>query len=103
MDTQEALVLNTAFELATEWGENFRKPIGDRLSARFPDAGRLDFEKIEQTVREAEYFIYSLGERELAGEITESDITRLAVERFPWLKPDNAARLKNIAMYYARR
>lgn len=96
-------ILNAALELSTEWGENFRKPIAERLIARFPEIAPADVARIEQIVKEAEYFIYSLGERELAGEISESDITRLAAERFPWLDPAHAARLKNIAMYYARR
>lgn len=96
-------ILNAALALSVEWGENFRKPIGERLLARFADIEPDDMAHIEQVVKDAEYLIYSLGEKELAGEITESEITRFARDKFPWLDAANAARLKNIAMYYARR
>lgn len=96
-------ILIAALELSTEWGENFRMPIGDRLLALFSEIDADNIPEIERIVKEAEYFIYSLGEKELAGEIAESDITRIASEQIPWLDAANAARLKNIAMYYARR
>jgi len=96
-------VLNAALELATEWGENFRKPIAERLNARFPDLTMNDIVEMESYVREAESRIYEIAEMEERGEILESDITRIAAEEFPWMDGNHIGRLKNIGMYYARR
>lgn len=96
-------ILNAAFELVTEWGENFRKPIVERMQNRFPSLTEKEIADAEAVAKEAEYYIYSLGEKELAGEISETQITTLAMEKYPWLESRHAARLSNISMYYARR
>lgn len=96
-------VLNAALEFATEWGENFRKPIAERMLVRFPELSEAEIAEIEAAVRKAEYRIYEIAEMEMRGEISESDITRIAAEEFPWLEGHHIGRLKNIGMYYARR
>lgn len=103
MNELDAEVLNVALELATEWGENFRKPIGDRMRKRFPDLTEDDITEAERYAKQAESRIYTLAEMEERGEISENDITRLAAEEFPWLDGSHIGRLKNIGMYYARR
>ncbi len=95
--------MNTALELATEWGENFRKPIVDRMKARFPGLTEDDITEAERYAKETESRIYELAEKEERGEISESDITRLAAEEFPLLDGGHIGRLTNIGMYYARR
>lgn len=103
MDKFDPAILNAALELATEWGENFRKPIAERLNARFPDLTETDIAEIESFVRKAESRIYEIAEMEERGEILEADITRIAAEEFPWMDGGDIGRLKNIGMYYARR
>ena len=99
----ETDLLNKALELATEWGENFQKPIHDRIRVFYPELTDREVDKLTKRVREAEYYIYELAERELEGKITEADIRPKALERYPWLSDRNVARLSNIGMYYARR
>lgn len=99
----EADLLNKALELATEWGENYQKPIHDRLRVFYPALADKEIDKLTKQVREAEYYIYKLAEWELAGKITEADIRPKAHERYPWLSDRNVARLSSIGMYYARR
>ncbi|HMT07146.1 MAG TPA: hypothetical protein PKA82_04010 [Pyrinomonadaceae bacterium] len=96
-------ILNLALELATEWGENFRKPIHDRLRVSHPNLTDAEIDELSTIVRHAESRIYALAEDELAGKIAEGDITSAAIRDFSWLSPTNAGRLKNIGMYYARR
>ncbi|MBK9154144.1 MAG: hypothetical protein IPM25_08000 [Chloracidobacterium sp.] len=96
-------ILNAALELATEWGENFRKPIAERMISRFPELSEDEISEIEAFVRKAEYRIYEIAEMEERGEITEGAITRIAAEEFPWMDGGHIGRLKNIGMYYARR
>jgi hypothetical protein len=96
-------LLNTALGLATEWGENFRKPIHDRLREKYPDLTDERIEEITTLVRLAESRIYALAEDRNSGTITESDAARIARAEFPWLDHSNIARLSNIGMYYANR
>lgn len=96
-------LLNAALELVTEWGENFGKPIDDRILAIYPQLTSDEIAALTKISREAEYFIYSLAERELAGEISETEIPQLAVREHPWLNAQNTARLTGIGMFYARK
>lgn len=96
-------LLNTALELTTEWGENYAKPIDERILAKYPDLTPDDITELTKISRVAESFIYSLAERELAGEISESDIPQLAVKEHRWLNPQNTSRLTGIGMFYARK
>ena len=96
-------LLNAALELATEWGDNFCKPINERILVNYPDLTESDIEQLTAITREAESYIYTCGERELAGEITEGDIVPEARRKYAWLDSNNASRLKNIGMFYARK
>ena len=96
-------LLNTALELTTEWGENYGKPIDKRILAKYPQLTPDEIAELTKMSREAEYFIYSLAEPELAGEISEGDIPRFAVKEHPWLNSQNTARLTGIGMFYARK
>jgi hypothetical protein len=96
-------ILNDALELTTEWGENFRKPIYERLKKKYPEISAELAEKTQKYCQKAESFMYALGEKELNGEISESDMIFLAQRQYPWVKAKHWYRLKNIAMFYARK
>ena len=96
-------ILNHALELATEWGDNFRKPIAERMKIKFPELRDEQIAEVEATVKKAEYRLYEIAAMEETGEITESDITLIAAREFPWMDASHLGRLKNIGMYYARR
>lgn len=78
-------LLNTALELTTEWGENYGKPIDDRILAKNPHLTPDEITELTKISCEVEYFIYALAERELAGEINEVEIQLLAVKEYRWL------------------
>lgn len=99
----DAELLNLALELTTEWGENYGKPIDERILLTYPELSAGEIHDLTARSREAEHFIYRLAEQELAGEIGEHDIVGLAHHRFGWLNASNAGRLKNIGMFYARK
>ena len=96
-------ILNHALELATEWGDSFRKPIAERMKTKFPELDDEQIAEIEALVRKAEYRIYEIAAMEETGEITENDSTLIAAREFPWMDAAHLGRLKNIGMYYARR
>ncbi len=102
-DDDETALLNKALELATEWGENFRKPIHDRLRVFYPELSDAEIDTLTATVRAAESRVYAIAELEMQGGISEFDIVNAVLAEFPWMDESQAARLKNIGMYYARR
>lgn len=101
-DYQPAL-LNKALELATEWGENYQKPIHDRIRRFYPDLSDAEIADLTNIATTAESRIYAIAEMELEGKISEFSIIDAVLVEFPWISEANAARLKNIGMYYARR
>lgn len=98
-----AEMMNHALELTTEWGENFRKPIDERMLRKYPELSSDDIARLKKVADEAESFILTLAERELAGEVNESDIIPMAQEKFPWVNENQLYRIKNIGMYWARK
>ncbi len=96
-------LLNYALKLTTEWGENFGKPIKERVLRLFPDLSDQEIAALTEISREAEYYIYDLAAQELDGKINEHDIIPLAKEQFTWLDRENSSRLANIGMFYARK
>ncbi len=96
-------LLNVAFELVTEWGENYGKPIHERILAKYPGLSSAEIDDLTRRSREAEHYIYKLAEMELEGDLSEIDIIPEARKRFAWLDSSNAGRLKNIGMFYARK
>jgi len=103
MDAFSDELLNKALELTTEWGENYGKPINDRILRLHTELTDAEITELTKYSREAERYIYELAEQELAGSIAEQDIVPLSRKRFRWLGEDNASRLKNIGMFYARK
>ncbi len=96
-------LLNYALKLTTEWGENYGKPINERILRLFPELSDEEIAALTKLSREAEYYIYDLATQELDGKIREDQIVPLACEKFGWLDAYNAARLANIGMFYARK
>lgn len=96
-------LLNCALELVTEWGENYGKPIHERILRAYPGLSPAEIDDLTKRAREAEHYIYKLAEQELDGALTEMDIIPEARKKFAWLDGSNAGRLKNIGMFYARK
>ena len=96
-------LLNDAFELATEWGENFAKPIHERMLKKHPELSVSDIDTLVKTAKDAESAIYRLCEEEEAGKIHEAEIFSTVSNQYIWLNPQHARRLIGIGMYYARR
>ncbi|MBL8124979.1 MAG: hypothetical protein KIT61_13665 [Pyrinomonadaceae bacterium] len=98
-----AEMMNHALAFATEWGENFRKPIDERMLRIYPNLSAGRIARLKKLADEAESYILRLAEDELAGNISESDIVPMARERYPWVDERQLYRIKNIGMYWARK
>jgi len=96
-------MMNHALALATEWGENFRKPINDRMRLKYPELTDEQITRLKKLADDAESCILSLADDELAGKITESHIVPTAREKYPWVDEHQLYRIKNYGMYWARK
>ena len=96
-------MMNHALELTTEWGENFRKPIDDRMRSRYPELTSEEIVRLKALADEAESYILNLAEREMNGEINELDIVPMAKQKYPWVYKGQLSRIINIGMYWARK
>lgn len=96
-------MMNHALALATEWGENFRQPINDRMRMKYPELTDDEIARLKKLADEAESYILSLADDELAGKIGESDIVPMAGKKYPWVDEPQLYRIKNYGMYWARK
>ncbi|MDI1241088.1 MAG: hypothetical protein PSX80_04120 [bacterium] len=96
-------MMNHALALATEWGENFRQPINDRMRFKYPELADNEIARLKKIADEAEACVLSLADEELAGKISESDIVPMAREKHPWVDEQELYRIKNYGMYWARK
>lgn len=98
-----AAMMNQALAFATEWGENFRKPIDERMLRIYPSLKPEQIIRLKEIADAAEACILKLAEDELAGRIDESDIAMIARQKHPWIDERELYRLRNIGMYWARK
>jgi hypothetical protein len=96
-------MMNHALALATEWGDNFRQPINERMRLKYPDLTEDEIAKLKKLADEAESYILSLADDEVAGKISESDIVPMAREKYPWVGEQQLYRIKNYGMFWARK
>lgn len=96
-------LINQALTFSSEWGENFQKPIHDRMKQKYPELSHEIIDILQTYVRKAEYFIYNLAEQCCLGKIKEAEIQIKAHRQYPWISDHNASRLAGIGMYYANR
>jgi hypothetical protein len=96
-------MMNHALSLATEWGENFRKPINARMRLKYANLTDDEIDRLKKIADEAESCILGLGDDELEGRIGESDIVAMAQAKYPWVDEQQLYRIKNIGMFWARK
>ena len=96
-------ILNYALALHLEWGENFGKPIHDRMKQRFPHLWPQEIDQLDIQAKAIKYDSFRLFEQERDGEISELEAKRRIREQFPGINQDNINRLTTQGMYYARR
>lgn len=97
-------VLNAGLNLAMEWGEDWLKPIQDRLGLLYPAMSQAERDEANSTCQAAMKFghgsVYELASA--SGKDTKaSDFERIMKHRYSWVDSRNLARLFNQGMYYA--
>ncbi len=97
-------ILNFGLELAMEWGENWLKPIQERLHAKYPGLSSEERDRLDVICREAMKFAYETVYRmaEASGKATSrTDFASVLGQRYPWIDRKNAEHLFSKGMYYA--
>lgn len=102
-DTKDPVLLNSALEFVSEWGENFRKPILERMQQKHAELSEAEILELEAEAKRAESCIVELADQEFAGSLSESDIVTKTREQFPWIADEQLYRIKNIGMFWARK
>ena len=96
-------ILNYALSLHLEWGENFGKPIHDRMKQKFPHLWQQEIDQLDIQAKAIKYDSFRLFEQELDGKITESEVHQRIRQQFPGISEQNINSLTTQGMYYARR
>lgn len=101
---RENEIMNVAMELSLEWGENFHKPIQDRLIQRVPALPRERADELDQFCREVQSFAFGRYYDVVAqGNDNGSGVEHEIKKRYPFLNQTNLHRLATQGLYYAHK
>lgn len=102
----DALALNAGIEMAMEFGQNWLRPIHERMSARYPLLSESELDGCDKRCREAMKFGHLvLRECWRAASSEKTAAFRLFRQRvlavYPWVSPANLEHLFSQGCYYA--
>lgn len=96
-------ILNAAMNISLEWGENWLKPINERLLAVYPNVSEEKAKEIDTYIRVAREDIFKVIEQYYLKELSEIQAISIIQEKYTFLDDDTLKRLFNQGMYYAWR
>jgi hypothetical protein len=105
MDTS---VLNKGLDLAMEFGENWLRPIQERLAKKYPELSRAALDEYDRVCREAMSFGHTQlvacwreagSDQRQAFQFYQRDV----LARYPWVSEPNLSRLFSQSCYYAHK
>lgn len=94
-------LLNAAMAFILEWGENFGKPILERMKRKFPDLTETEILSFEEKAKKIKFLAFNLIEKAYHEKISTSQVWREIHDAFPGLSEDNRSHLQTQGMYYA--
>ena len=97
-------ILNDGLHLAMEWGEDWLKPIQERLSKAYPGLlkEQLDeYSAICQAVMKYGHDqTYKLAELK-GNKVSAEEFESIMISRYPWVNSENLSRLFSQGIYYS--
>lgn len=100
-------ILNVALDMSMEFGENWLKPINERLHKKYPEISFDDLEKINSICKEVNKFandyVYESG-TVINQEISFVDFNIFKDDillKYNWISENNLSRLYSQSCYYA--
>jgi hypothetical protein len=105
-------LLNEGLDLAMAWGEDWLKPIQERLALLHPELSPGELDEVNAICQAAMKFghdcvedlaLKSMNNRpeDFGKNTTREDFEPLMKARYPWVDPGNLSHLFNQGMYYA--
>ena len=94
-------VFNAALEMSLEWGENFHKPIQERLRQRFPAVSQDEADELNKVCRELTSYAFDQVELAYLKKIPDREVGANIRARYPLVNADSMARLWSQGQYYA--
>ena len=102
-------ILNTALEMSMEFGENWLKPIHERLHKKYPDISSEDLDKLNSICKKVNQFannyVYK-GGSVINGEIEFVNFNQFKKDillKYSWITENNLSHLYSQSCYYARK
>ena len=102
-------ILNVALDMSMEFGENWLKPINERIHKKYPDISSKDLEKLNSLCKNVNQFannyVYKSG-LVINGEIKFVDFNQFKIDillKYDWMSENNLNRLYSQSCYYARK
>ncbi|WP_018294320.1 hypothetical protein [Mariprofundus ferrooxydans] len=100
----EEALLNYALDLAQEWGNEWLKPIQERLGNVYPHLTQEQLDKHNAIAQDAMKYghdlVYSMAE-EQGKDINESKWKEVYLSHYPWVDSKNLKHLFSTGSYYA--
>src|SRR5262249_31060971 len=93
--------LNHALRLSLEWGENFHKPVDERLRKKFPKVSAAQARETDTLCRSIQSFAFRGIEEVYFGKADEGKVRKEILEKWPWIDEENLTHLWSQGMYYA--
>lgn len=96
-------IFNHAIELSLEWGENFMKPINERLRAQYPHLSDEEAGHYDALCGGLKNYAFSQIEQAYTKQISWPQAKQNVDEKYPGLSDENWQRLCTQGQYYAWR
>ena len=101
----EEVLLNYALDIAQEWGDDWLKPIQDRLGKSYPSFTIEELENYNTIAQSAmklgHDLVYSMAEKQGRNKISQGKWEESYLTRYPWVDKKNLSHLFSTGMYYA--
>lgn len=100
----EEALMNYALNLAQEWGEDWLKPIQERLGKAYPNFSRKKLDECNTIAQTAMKYghdlVYSMAEAQ-GKNINQETWKESYLARYPWVDDTNLKHLFSTGSYYA--
>ncbi|WP_313100714.1 hypothetical protein [Epilithonimonas sp.] len=102
-------ILNTALAMSMEFGENWLKPIHERINKKYPNISSEDLDKLNSICKKVNQFANNYvyrGGSVINGEIKFVDYNQFKNDillKYNWISEDNLSHLYSQSCYYARK
>jgi len=104
-NNDENSLLNYTLELAQEWGDDWLKPIQERLGKAYPSFTQEQLENYNTIAQAAmklgHDLVYNMAEKQGREKINQEQWEASYLSRFPWVDKKNLSHLFSTGMYYA--